>query len=200
MSSGARYGEADYWDKRYSEATTSFDWYFNYHSVVTDLLAKYDRKDIKILNIGCGNSTFAEFLVRDGYKDVTNVDISPVVIKKMEEQYHEMLPTVKWITMDTRQLSFESESFDVVFDKGTLDAILCGSNSFVNAKKMNSEVSRVLKPGGTYLVMTYGDPESRILHFEDPAFDWIVTAKEVKSSDEDRKEASIYHCYFMEKN
>eukprot|EP00770_Monocercomonoides_exilis_P000309 MONOS_308.1-p1 / transcript=MONOS_308.1 / gene=MONOS_308 / organism=Monocercomonoides_exilis_PA203 / gene_product=Methyltransferase-like protein 13 C (METTL13C) / transcript_product=Methyltransferase-like protein 13 C (METTL13C) / location=Mono_scaffold00005:95270-95768(+) / protein_length=122 / sequence_SO=supercontig / SO=protein_coding / is_pseudo=false len=110
MSSGARYGEADYWDKRYSEATTSFDWYFNYHSVVTDLLAKYDRKDIKILNIGCGNSTFAEFLVRDGYKDVTNVDISPVVIKKMEEQYHEMLPTVKCMRNATI-VSFSNFSF-----------------------------------------------------------------------------------------
>lgn len=50
--------------------------------------------------------------------------------------------------MDAMNMSFENESFDVVFDKGTLDAILCGNNSFDNARKMISGVFRILKPNG----------------------------------------------------
>ena len=53
--------------------------------------------------------------------------------------------------MDTMKMTFENETFDVVFDKGTLDAILCGVNSFENAAKMVNEVFRVLKPGGYVL-------------------------------------------------
>lgn len=38
--------------------------------------------------------------------------------------------------MDVMDLKFDDESFDLVLDKSTLDAILCGNHSFVNAAAM----------------------------------------------------------------
>ena len=57
-------------------------------------------------------------------------------------------------------------SFDVVLDKSTMDALLCGDNSFLMTAKMLHEVQRVLKPGGYYFMVSYGEPESRIFHLE----------------------------------
>lgn len=74
--------------------------------------------------------------------------------------------------MDVTDLSaFESNSFDVVYDKGisliyfffasdierllaVLDAVLCGIGCRRRLDQMLSEVSRVLKPGGKYIVST----------------------------------------------
>lgn len=48
---------------------------------------------------------------------------------------------------------------------GTLDAILCGKRSFMNAAVMLKEVQRVLKTGGIYIAISYGNPQSRFGHF-----------------------------------
>ena len=52
-------------------------------------------------------------------------------------------------TADVRDMSnlFASSSFDVVLDKGTLDALLCADDADGNARRMTSEVLRVLRPG-----------------------------------------------------
>ena len=76
---------------------------------------------------------------------------------------------------DVRSLTFPSSDFDCVLDKGTLDAILCGSDSSKHAHSMLSECQRVLRPGGCLLVITYGQPSSRLTYLEQRAYDWDVT-------------------------
>jgi hypothetical protein len=49
--------------------------------------------------------------------------------------------------MDVRDMKYKDETFDVIIDKGTLDAILCGSDSAKNAGQMLSESQRILKKG-----------------------------------------------------
>lgn len=43
-------------------------------------------KDIKVLNIGCGNSEFCESMYDDGFANIVNVDICDNVIKFMQER------------------------------------------------------------------------------------------------------------------
>ena len=68
--------------------------------------------------------------------------------------------------MNVTSLSYPDASFDAVLDKGTLDCLLCGESSTANTAKYMSEVSRVLKPGGLFLVVTYGSPENRLSYLE----------------------------------
>ncbi len=42
------------------------------------------RKDMKILNVGCGNSLLGEGLLKKKFNNIVNVDYSPVLIKKSE--------------------------------------------------------------------------------------------------------------------
>ncbi|MCD7457026.1 hypothetical protein HAX54_033921 [Datura stramonium] len=160
-TTGQAYGESWYWDKRYAEESGPFDWYQKYPSL-KPLLNLYVPLHHRVLIVGCGNSAFSEGMVDDGYEDVVNIDISSVVIEAMQKKYSGR-PQLKYMKMDTRYMSsFEDGSFDAVVDKGTLDSILCGESSQKNAAKMLTEVGRVLKDKGVYILITYGTPIYRL--------------------------------------
>jgi len=66
--------------------------------------------------------------------------------------------------MDVRDLKYKDETFDLAIDKSTIDALLCGDHSFLNVAIMTKEIQRVLKSGGIYLIISYGQPENRVVH------------------------------------
>lgn len=156
------YGEQWYWDNRYSNESGPFDWYQKYPALAPLIRLYVPHNHQRILMVGCGNSAFSEGMVDDGFEDVVNVDVSAVVIKAMQEKYQNR-PQLKYIEMDVKSMNeFESGSFDAVIDKGTLDSILCGTNSRQNATQMLEEIGRVLKDKGVYIVITYGAPIYRL--------------------------------------
>jgi ubiquinone/menaquinone biosynthesis C-methylase UbiE len=159
------YGEKDYWDSRYlKQKNQTFDWLEDFSSL-KNLIEKYISKDSKILMLGCGNSVLSEELYQNGYTDIVNIDISSVVISQMKDRCDIQYPKMSWHVMDVLDMQLGDSSFDVIFDKSTVDAILCGDMSFYNTAVMMNEVQRVLKTKGVYFCVSYGQPESRICHF-----------------------------------
>lgn len=76
-----------FWDKRYLNNETEWDM----HQVSPPLksyIDSLDNKDVKILIPGCGNAYEAEYLLSKGFKNVTLIDFSSVVTKKLKEKYH----------------------------------------------------------------------------------------------------------------
>ena len=131
---------------------------------------KFEKK-ISTLVIGCGNAEFSENLYDDGYKSIYNIDISQKVIELMKERNKDKIEmkckTKNLIiddTMDVKELKYEDNIFDFIVDKSTIDSILCGEKSFVNTAIMIKEIQRVLKPGGIYMIISYGTPENRVFH------------------------------------
>nr|XP_011469517.1 PREDICTED: uncharacterized protein LOC101299615 isoform X3 [Fragaria vesca subsp. vesca] len=57
-------------------------------------------------------------------------------------------------------------------DVGTLDSLMCGNDAPISAAQMLGEVNRLLKPGGVYILITYGDPKVRMPHLSRPVYDW----------------------------
>ena len=76
--------------------------------------------------------------------------------------------------MDVHHMTYDDESFDVVLDKGTLDAIICGDESSSNPEQALLEVNRVLKKNGVYICISYGMPEYRLDYFQSPSLKWKV--------------------------
>eukprot|EP00249_Psilotum_nudum_P002193 c15099_g1_i1 orf=393-1130(+) len=168
------YGDASYWDNRYRQDTGSFDWYQQY-SGLASLLQKYIPKTSLVLMVGCGNALLSEEMVNNGYREIMNIDISSVVIEAMQKKYQNV-PQLKYMKMDVRDMSyFGDEQFDSVVDKGMLDSLMCGASASSSAAKMLEEVCRVLKPGGVYMLITYGDPRVRIPHLKVHDSKWAIT-------------------------
>jgi ubiquinone/menaquinone biosynthesis C-methylase UbiE len=115
----------------------------------------------------------------EGYQKITNIDISQAVTKMMAARYKEKGEDFKYLQMDVRAMDFPDGSFEAVIDKATLDSVLCGEGSTVNANKMISEIYRVLGPAGVYICVSYGQADYRMCYLDKPEYDWSVTIQQV---------------------
>ncbi len=86
------------------------------------------------------------------------------------------------LTMDALKMNFKDETYDVVFDKATLDALTSSSNSMKDTAKYISEVYRVLKPNGTYICVSSSAPELRMDHLRQPGLNWDVKFVKIRKS------------------
>lgn len=135
------YGDALYWNERYTEeGVSSFDWYQRY-SALRPFLLKFVPLSSTVLMVGCGNAAMSEDMAKDGYAEIINIDISSVVIEIMRRKCAH-IPQLKYLQMDVRDLSFFQDGlFDCVIDKGTLDSLMCGTDAPLSAFQMIEEGS-----------------------------------------------------------
>lgn len=63
-----------------------FDWLEDYNSLKDLIYELCPDKNARILVIGCGNAEFSEHMYDDGYHNIVNNDISPIVIDQMKER------------------------------------------------------------------------------------------------------------------
>lgn len=173
----AQYGKLEYWDERYTRDPEPFDWYQRW-SGVRDVLLPFLEEKSQILVIGCGNSRLSEEMYDEGFTNITNVDISNVVIKAMQDKYKEK-QGMSFAQMDVKALENAEGSFNIVVDKGTLDSILCGEQSTHNVHKALSEITRVLDPKGVYVSISHGQPSYRLSYLQRPELGWEVTVQTV---------------------
>ncbi|XP_070262787.1 endothelin-converting enzyme 2 isoform X4 [Myotis yumanensis] len=176
------YREVQYWDQRYRDAADSapYEWFGDFSSFRA-LLEPELRPEDRILVLGCGNSALSYELYLGGFPDVTSVDYSSVVVAAMRARYAHV-PKLRWETMDVRALGFPNASFDVVLEKGTLDALLAGerdpwtvsSEGVHTVDQMLSEVSRVLVPGGRFISLTSAAPHFRTRHYAQARYGWSL--------------------------
>ncbi|TVU37467.1 hypothetical protein EJB05_10783 [Eragrostis curvula] len=168
------YGEAEYWDARYvEEGGAPYDWYQRYDAL-RPFVRRFAPPASRLLMIGCGSALMSEDMVNDGYVEIVNIDISSVVIEMMRKRYFNV-PQLQYMRMDVRDMSmFSDESFDCAIDKGTLDSLMCGVDAPLSAAQMVLEVDRLLKPGGVFILITYGDPSVRVPHLNQPGCNWKI--------------------------
>lgn len=73
-------------------------------------------KTAKIIDIGGGDSKLVDFLLDDGYEDITVLDISAKAIEKAQKRLGDRAAKVNWIVSDITE--FEPETnFDIWHDR-----------------------------------------------------------------------------------
>jgi len=113
------YATKEFWDQRFIANPQTFDWYATWEEL-KPFFQQHAPAPKTVLMVGCGNSTLSADMVADGYM-VTNIDISEVVINFMRDKH----PNMEWYQMDATEMTFEDNTFDIVIDKGTIDALAC---------------------------------------------------------------------------
>jgi 16S rRNA A1518/A1519 N6-dimethyltransferase RsmA/KsgA/DIM1 with predicted DNA glycosylase/AP lyase activity len=133
------YSSKSYWNARYTEEKgISTDWLVPYDAIQALIQDKVLDKNSEIFHIGCGNSSLAESLYNDGYKNITSCDFSKVVIDEMSERYKQY-EEMEFMELDITEpiippCEIDDEDFEFIIEKGTLDSVLCHSNALTKSK------------------------------------------------------------------
>lgn len=131
--------------------------------------------------LGAGNSSLPLDLSNDGILDVTAVDISTVVVSKMNQQTACVgAGGLRYVVGDMMNLSFPDSHFDSIVEKGTLDVLFVENDSpwnpcpevQENVHKMLEETHRVLKDGGVFVSITFTQPHFRKPFLTAEQYNW----------------------------
>lgn len=150
------------------------------HGDTAERRADLARGSLQVLDIGCGNSALGEQLYKHGWTRLTHIDISHVVIERMREEYAHVPDTYgEWITMDATQMTFAANTFHLILEKGTIDALDCTPDSERVCGAILAECARVLQPGGVFLLITHGNPHRRLPLLRRAEYGWTVETRPV---------------------
>ncbi|WP_010519173.1 bifunctional demethylmenaquinone methyltransferase/2-methoxy-6-polyprenyl-1,4-benzoquinol methylase UbiE [Croceivirga radicis] len=107
----------------------------------------------KILDIATGTGDLAINLNRTGAKQIIGLDISPGMLAVGKEKVTEkkLDQTIEMVLGDSENLPFEDNTFDAI-------TVAFGVRNFENLEKGLTEINRVLKPGGTFVVLETSVP------------------------------------------
>lgn len=76
------------------------------------------RKDASVIDVGGGESRFVDFLLDEGFANITVLDISEQALRKTRNRLREKASTVKWVVSDI--IKFKPiQKFDVWHDRAT---------------------------------------------------------------------------------
>jgi SAM-dependent methyltransferase len=122
-----------------------------------------------ILIVGCGNSNFSLELYDNGFTNIVNIDFSEVVIDRMKKANEVNRPMMQWLVMDMTSMTFDTNTFDVVIDKASMDALCVDEGDVWDPKddvinsvhRMCTDISRILKPKGYFLSLSFAQPHFR---------------------------------------
>lgn len=184
------YGRPEWWEGEYQKCARddAYEWFTgSYDDELMELIyQRIPAPDARILHLGCGISKIQDAIFDRGFTDITNVDISPKCIELCRAADTRGM---KWDVCDVTQVyPYPDESFDVALDKGTLDALIIGrcdkweiaQEVLDDAARYFRQVMRVLKPGGVFIQITFGQPHFRKRIFEQEEFKWTVNVHELK--------------------
>lgn len=78
--------DKEYWQNRWQMAETSWDIGFASPSIIT-YMETFSNKNASILIAGCGNAYEAEYLVNNGFTNITLIDIAPIAVEILKEKF-----------------------------------------------------------------------------------------------------------------
>ena len=112
--------------------------------------------------LSVGKSNIIECLYKRGFRDITAIDISSVVIQQMQREYASCTG-VEFFVMDVRELiKFPENYFSLVFDKGCIDTLFCCTDFISSTKRAFSEIYRVMRQESTFVLVSHASPRTRV--------------------------------------
>ncbi len=128
----------DYWEGRYLAQDTGWD-LGEISPPIKSYVDQLSDKNIRILIPGCGNSYEAQYLVQNGFTQVTVIDISPSLVEKLKEKFRNN-PAITIISGDF----FEHQgAYDLILEQ----TFFCALNPILRAKYVEKMYSLLQKNG-----------------------------------------------------
>ena len=130
----------DYWSNRYLNNDAGWDT----GSITTPLKAYFDQltdKHISVFIPGCGNSYEAEYLLQNGFTDITLIDISSVLCENLQQRLAEY--GTKGLRIVCGDFFEHKGQYDLIVEQ----TFFCALDPSLR-KDYAEKMPQLLKPGG----------------------------------------------------
>jgi EEF1A lysine methyltransferase 2 len=146
----------EHWDEIYEALDADeLTWYEEMPEPSIRLLSKCDiNKDESILDVGAGASTFIDYLVNQGFKNIIAADISEIALNKIKERLgKEKASSVRWIVDDiTEPVHIQDlRNITVWHDRAVLHFLLEEKQQKVYLSKLK----KVIKKRGFVIIAAF---------------------------------------------
>lgn len=109
------------------------------------------KKDIKILDCGCGTGNYTDYLIKEGYY-VISIDQNKSMLECLKNKD---LKNNEIYEVDIKKkLPFDNNYFDVIIINQVLHHLNDNTNEFIYHKNLFKEFDRVIKPNGLFSLNT----------------------------------------------
>lgn len=138
----------DVWTRKKSNEVS---WYQQYPKTSLDLiLSTNPSKDIRIIDVGGGDSNIVEKLLELGFRNITVLDISAKALERAKERLGKRAEMVKWIECDIREFD-TNDKYDIWYDRALLH-FLTSEEDLKNYVKLTR---KYVKEGGCMILSTF---------------------------------------------
>ncbi|MBE9514470.1 MAG: class I SAM-dependent methyltransferase, partial [Chloroflexi bacterium] len=128
----------------YDFAAARFPRYRELHATCVASLELKDNDRVLCVGLGTGNEAL-HILQRNRDVNIVGVDFSKTALRKARKKALKWGKEIELLVMDAHQLQFPAESFDKVLCLHVMDFVEDG-------REVTSEIVRVLKQGGEFVV------------------------------------------------
>ncbi len=130
-----------YWSERYAKSQTGWD-VGNVSPALKGYFDQLSTQSISILIPGCGNAYEAEYLLQQGFTDITLIDISGVLVQNLQVKLKDYIG--KGVCRVIHQDFFEhSGNYDLIVEQ----TFFCAIDPILRPKYAQ-KMSELLKPTG----------------------------------------------------
>jgi cyclopropane fatty-acyl-phospholipid synthase-like methyltransferase len=110
----------NHWEKIYeTKSPEQISWTQNVPKTSLDFIHSFGlTKTAKIIDIGGGDSKLVDYLLDEGFENITVLDISARALEKVKQRLGEKAKMIKWVVSDITEFHPDT-TFDVWHDRAT---------------------------------------------------------------------------------
>ena len=141
----------EHWDKAHAARhPREVSWYQQLPALSLRMIQEAKMAtDTPIIDVGGGASLLVDFLLQEGYQDITVLDVSGIALNKARRRLGDRASRVEWIEQDIT--CFEAERKYGLWHDRALFHFLTRANE---RKKYIQALRRALQPGGQLVIST----------------------------------------------
>ncbi len=144
----------EHWERVYStKQLTEVSWYQPTPGISLEFIKELTiDKNAAIIDVGGGDSLFVDHLIRQGYVDVTVLDISESAITRAKKRLGPLANKVQWIVSDITEF-VPKRQYDLWHDRATFHFLTTGTQ----INKYLTIANSATAPSGKMVIGTFSE-------------------------------------------
>ena len=142
----------DHWEKIYeTKQPNEVSWTQEVPKTSLDFIHSFNLpKSARIIDIGGGDSKLVDFLLDEGFENITVLDISSKALERAKKRLEDRVNRVTWIIGDITEFSPET-TYDLWHDRATFHFLTADAQII----RYLSIARKAVKPGGYVIIGTF---------------------------------------------